>query len=112
MSAELLIQRTYQIIANNIKLDMQADYLTYDKISVIRYVSGYIPRALKKKLSGSAYPLKQELIKHLDELVVPDPNKDISKDASTDWINLIDRGGVIHVNEMIYQMMKQMEIIV
>ena len=110
--AELLIQRTYQITANNTELDMQTDDLTYNDINVIRYVPGYIPRALKKKLSGSAHPLKQELIEHLDELVVPDPNEDISGDASTDWINLIDRGGLIHVNEMMYQMMKQMEIIV
>ena len=111
--AELLIQRTYQITANNIELDMQTNDLTYNEINVIRYVSGYIPRALKKKkLSGSAHPLTQELIEHLDELVVPDPNEDISGDASTDWINLIERGGLIHVNEMMYQMMKQMEIIV
>ena len=110
--AEVLIQRTYQITANNTESDIQTDNLTYNETNVIRYASGYIPRALKKKLSSSAHPLKQELLEHLDELVVLDPNEDISGDASTDWVNLIDRGGLTHVNEMMYQMMKQMEITV
>jgi len=43
------------------------------------------------------------------ELVV-DPNDDVAGDASTDWINMIDHGDLIHVNEMMYLMMKQIEI--
>jgi len=41
--------------------------------------------------------------------LVVDPNEDIAGDASTDWINMIDRGGLVHVNEMMYLMMKHME---
>lgn len=110
--AELLIQHKYQITTTTTNIELDTDNLTYNETNVIRYISGYIPRALKKKLSSSAHPLKQELIEHLDELVIPDPNEDISGDASTDWINLIDQGGLIHANEMMYQMMKQMEITV
>ena len=101
--AGLLIQHKYQITTTTNNIELDTDNLTYSETNVIRYVSGYIPRALKK-LSSSAHPLKQELIEHLDKLVIPDPNEDISGDASTDWLNLIDRGGLIHVNEMMYQM--------
>ena len=31
--------------------------LTYEEINAIRYAAGYVPRALKKKLTKSAHPL-------------------------------------------------------
>ena len=107
--AELLIQQKYDSSMPRDKdLEPDTDDLTYEECNIIRYASGFILRSLKKKLSTSAHPLKDEILEHLTELVV-DPNEDIAGDASTDWINMIDRGGLVHVNEMMYLMMKHME---
>jgi len=108
--AELLIQQKYGgSMPRDKDLAPDTGDLTYEECNIIRYASGFIPRSLKKKLSSSSHPLKDEILEHLSELVV-DPNDDVAGDASTDWINMIDRGGLIHVNEMMYLMMKQMEI--
>jgi len=60
--------------------------LTYEECNIIRYASGFIPRSLKKELSSSGHPFKDEILEHLSQLVV-DPNDNVAGDASTDWIN-------------------------
>ena len=45
---------------------------------------------------------------YLEELLV-NPDEDISSDGSTEWINQIDRGGLLHVNEM-FKMLQCMEV--
>ena len=46
---------------------------------------------------------------YLEELLV-NPNEDVSSDGSTDWINQIDRGGLLHANEMMFKMLQCMEV--
>ena len=65
-------------------------------MNALRYAAGYIPRALQKKLQKSAHPLKEEL--QLCLLDLQDDGKEEDGTAE-EWLNLIDRGGIKHVNE-------------
>ena len=83
--------------------------LTYQENNALRYATVYIPRALEKQLRKSTYPLKENLIAHLEEFVFSGLAQDTSEDFSTDWMNLIDREGLVHINET-YLMMQHTEV--
>ena len=80
--------------------------LTYEEANALRYSAGYIPRTLVKKLKKSAHPLHEELSLCLLDLV--DDGDDDNQ--SQDWIKTIDRGGLIHVNNMMYQLCVALEL--
>ena len=86
--------------------------LTYEERNAIKYAAGYVIRNLRKKLKRSAHPLKDELLQLLDDLVTSDNADDFSEleGSSSDWLMLINRGGLIHVNEMMYQTLVYMEL--
>ena len=60
-------------------------------------------------MKTSAHFLKQSLLLHLEELTTT-PDSDDESSSSSDWIKLIDRGGLVHVNEMMYMTVFQMEL--
>ena len=82
--------------------------LTYEEANALRYTAGYIPRALAKKLKKSAHPLSEELSLCLLDLV----DDDDDDNQSQDWIKAVDMGGVIHVNNMMYQLCVALELAV
>ena len=43
--------------------------LDYEELNAVRYVAGYVIRALTKKLLRSAHPLKEEMVDCLDEMI-------------------------------------------
>ena len=86
-----------------------SDGLSYEEQNALRYASGYIIRALRKRLKISAHSLKQSLLLHLEELTTT-PDSDDESSSSSDRIKLIDRGGLVHVNEMMYMTVFQMEL--
>lgn len=83
--------------------------LTYEEVNALRYSAGYVPRALRKKLERGSHPLKEELILCLYEMT-EDVNKDRSE--SEDWVTLVDRGGLKHVNSAVFMLFTAMEICV
>lgn len=80
--------------------------LTYEEINALRYAAGYIPRALKKKLSKSRHPLKEDI-----QLCILDLLDDGDEDdnESQDWLQLIDRGGLTRVNSITFEVFVAME---
>ena len=89
------------------------DALTYEERNAIRYAAGYIVRNLRKKLRRSAHKHKSELLQHLDDLVsfpADSSGSDQEQQEGCNWLNLLDRGGLIHVNEMVYQTIICMEV--
>ena len=79
--------------------------LSYEE-NALRYAAGYIPRALRRKLERSSHCLKEELILCLEDLT--EDQEELS-DFSEDWTNLIDRGGLKHVNDGTYRVMVAVE---
>ena len=80
--------------------------LTYEAANALRYAAGYVPRALKKALSKSAHPLKKDLQLCLLDLL---DDGDEENSESKDWIELIDRGGLTHINDITFQLFQAME---
>ena len=72
----------------------------------MRYAAGYIPWALKKKLSKSRHPLKEDI--QLCILDLLDDGDDDEND-SQDWLQLIDQGGLTCVNNTTFEMFVALE---
>jgi len=80
--------------------------LSYGEENALRYAAGYIPRALRRKLERSSHPLKEELILCLLDLTEDQVDE---LDPSEDWTNLIDRGGLMHINNGTYRVILAIE---
>ena len=81
--------------------------ITEQELNALRYAAGYIPRALSKKLKKSAHPLKDGMQLCLLDLL---NDGDEQEGAAKEWINLIDRGSLKHINESTFQVMVAMEL--
>ena len=49
--------------------DKEIKSLDYEELNAVRYVAGYVLRALTKKMLRSAHPLKEEMVDCLDEMI-------------------------------------------
>ena len=75
-------------------------------INAIRYAAGYVPRALKKKLTKSAHTLKEDLqLCFLDLL----DDGDEESNESQDWIASINCGGLTRINHNTFELFLAME---
>ena len=84
--------------------------LTYEELNGIRYAAGFVPRAIKKKLQKkkkSDNPLNKDCILCLDELISGDGDAGLS---SSDWVNSLNRGGLVCVNDMTFELFLSMEL--
>ena len=72
--------------------------LTYEEENAIRYMAGFAVRRLQKQLG----------VKDIDMLIESDEAA-ISDANSSEWINLIDQGGLVHVNDACYQLFLAIE---
>ena len=73
--------------------------LSYEEKNAMRYTAGYVIRAVKKKIKKSACSeaVKAGLGMCLTELLGEECHDD-----SNDWVSMIDRGGLNHVNDMTF----------
>jgi len=82
--------------------------LTYMEMNAVRYAAGYIPRSLKKKLMKSTNPLKDNLLLCLMQLI-DEEDDEPTVDDSKDWLEKIDRGGLIKVKNDTLEVFMEME---
>ena len=81
--------------------------LTYEELNALRYTAGYVPRALKKKISAKkSDPRMKDLLSYLNELI--SDGSELHADSS-DWIALVNRGGLISVNNMTFELFHTLE---
>ena len=89
------------LISTKKKLPLQHNHpikLTNIEENIIRYIAGYICHKMKLKLEKS---------KNLDLLLIVagyDENADESFASSACWTNIVDREGLVHVNDTTYLM--------
>ena len=81
------------------------EQLTYEELNALRYTAGYVPRALQKKLFK--HPRQKDLQLYLNELI-SDGSEAVS-DSSDDWLTAVNRGGLIVVNNMAFELFHTME---
>ena len=94
-------------ISDTSRIETEEAELTYEERNGLRYAAGYVPRSLKKKLYRSSHQHKEVLISLLRNLL--DERNDDFDDDSTNWIDLIDRGGLKRINNDTYQLFVALE---
>lgn len=77
--------------------------LTFKEMSRLWYTAGFVPRALRKKLLKSRHPFKGKLLLCILDI------RDEEHDESCKWVDVIDRGGLTHVNIMTYHVFVSIE---
>eukprot|EP00731_Ephydatia_muelleri_P004426 Em0002g602a len=81
------------------------EQLTYEELNALRYTAGYVPRALQKKLSK--HPRQKDLQLYLNELI--SDGSEAVTDFSDDWLTAVNRGGLIVVKNMAFELFHTME---
>ena len=84
--------------------------LTYEELNGIQNAAGFVPRAIKKKLQKKKKPdnpLNKDCILCLEELMSGNGDTELS---SADWVNSINWGGLVCVNDMTFELFLSMEL--
>ena len=82
---EVLIKQYFPVDTTTSEPDVAS--LTYEEANALRYTAGYVIRAFRKKIEGSAHPLLEELVLCLVDM----EEKEGTGHESEDWTNLTDR---------------------
>ena len=72
-----------------------AEEFTYEEANVLRYVAGYVCFKIRKNILSSSHPMKDKILFCLMDLC----DEDDAPAYPSDWINAIDRGGLVCVSE-------------
>ena len=80
--------------------------LTSEEQNALRYVAGYVVQKLRNKFKSESHPKKDEQIFLLMECA----GDEVNEEAGTEmWLNIVDRGGLWHVNDLTYGLFTIME---
>ena len=93
---ELLIKLQYSVVSTS-----------STEQNAVLYIAGYSIRSLKKKMGRLKLVNKDKLIKCLEEMV----ENERSTHHSADWIKSVDRGGLVHVDDMTYTVFVEIELV-
>ena len=86
--------------------------LTYIEENAVRYTAGYIIRKLEGKYSRIKTEEAAECCTALQEMGGKVKSKVPSEHQSCDWTKLTDRGGLYHVEDLVYELFVTIELIV
>ena len=93
---EALLQEKVTDLTGYTTKEREADIvLTYEEENAVHYMSGYVVR----KLQRLKYSIEFLILK----------GDDVVAEESTEWISLIDRGGLVHVTNECFQLFLSME---
>ena len=80
--------------------------ITWEEENALRYVTGYVCRKVLNSIQSSSLPDKEDLVLFMIEL----GGDEMDEERGTEtWTNLIDRGGLWHVNDNTYLIFYIME---
>ena len=91
---------------NTAKSNHDSDDLTHLEYKAIQYTAGYVPHALKKKIAKARHSNKKDFLQCLDDLLMCEGKH---PGPSADWIHAVDRGGLIHINNITFELFLSME---
>jgi hypothetical protein len=88
------------------------DYLDFEDMNALRYCAGYLLRSVKSKIDSSAHPLKVKLLLCIEDMieVCLYDSDNVDEQDSEKWFILINRGGLISVDDLTYNFLKAVEI--
>ena len=76
-------------------------HITEMEGNILRYIAGYICRQLRTKLERNSHKLKEELILCCMDMIKDRDEKESGNNE--EWTDLMDRGGLVHVKDTVYQ---------
>ena len=82
----------------------EPETLTYEDANVVRYIAGYVCRKIRKNIEVSSRSNKQQLLSCVEGLLGDD-----SDAPSADWVDVVDRGGLLHIKEGTYMLFYAVE---
>ena len=92
-----LIKAQYPVSSNEaVNIELPSRPLTHEEQNALRYVAGYVIRKLQEQIQSSSHAKNDEIIFLLMECA----GDELDSDGGTEtWMNMIDRGGLWHVND-------------
>ena len=81
--------------------------LSYEEANALRYAAGYVCHKVDSKIKASTHPMKDKLILCLMDLC--DEDEEVTN--TSDWINAIDRGGLVRISENTFEFFRTMEMV-
>ena len=88
-----------------------AEDINYEDANVVRYVAGYVYRKVSAKIAKTPKtPNQLQLKKCLKELLQEEGES--AATASANWLEAVDRGGLVHVSEGTYMLFCAMKEVV
>ena len=81
--------------------------LSYEEENSLRFIAGYLLRAIEKKIKHSSLLMKKDILVCILDLLEDD---DEPYDESSDWVKLRDRGGLNHVSNNMFMLLYNMEL--
>ena len=105
---EELVKVRYPVMLQLGSEDTHVD-LDTEECNTIRYVAGYTIRSLMNKLHRSKCKQKEEIKRCLKDMI---EDTDDSLHSSTKWTKAVDRGGLIHVDDTVYMVFAEIELVV
>ena len=74
--------------------------MTFEEQNALRYVAGYVVRKVYERLEYSL-PNKKNMLDCLEEINGEEANAD---KGTEEWTNMINRGGLWNVNDLLYSL--------
>ena len=82
--------------------------VTQIEANALRYVAGYVCHHVCNTIRRKKHPMKDDLLLCLSSLVKLNDEGDECGTAE-EWTNMVDRGGLVHVNEITYGLFISLE---
>ena len=83
--------------------------LTHDEECVVQYASGYIPFILMKKYEKNSSEASISIMECLGSMAVNGDESDFLQ-YTRSWLENVNRSGLFEVNDLAYQLFKEIEI--
>ena len=84
--------------------------MMFEEANALRYVAGYVCRKVRNNLEKLKDKKEDDMILFLME--VSGDQQDSGDEGPEAWCNLIDRGGLWHVNDSVYEIFRSMEVVI
>ena len=86
--------------------------LTENEHNALRYAAGYVVRKLQGKFNRTHHPHKEDFMVCLNQMVIFE-DKDVSENSYLDytkrWIQIVDRGGLVHIKDEFHCFLYEVE---
>ena len=83
--------------------------LTDAEENIIRYIAGYVSLKIKNKYDKQSTGCAAQYSECLNAMAVQGDDSSVQA-YTTEWIQLVSRGGLFEINDLTYQLFKEIEI--